>query len=119
MLREAVDCARENQDDTFDTNKLRSGLFDDFAHFQGARMGSYIKGRKSGKTRFLSLPDASKDLVAGLKRAAPRDSDAREKHQPDARRRSDLPLSFALPSDWSRPEAARLARFIEALPFDA
>ena len=142
VLREAVAYARDHYDATFDTNKLRASLFAIFGHLESEGMGDYKQGRKGHKTRFLSLASSASELVAALEGEAPLDArEAAGQGESGFRKglgpaiglgpgrlpqtidhrfvlRPELTLSLPLPGDLSRGEAARLARFIEALPFD-
>jgi hypothetical protein len=109
----------------------RPQIVEVFRDLGAAGAGEFIVGRKKHPSRFHWLEDSSsvgkrarvtpsnsKEQVLPVQGHPERSSAARDLIEHPFLLRPGLPLSFALPADLTQVEAARLADFIKALPFE-
>jgi len=118
---------RHLADDSVDLK--RSEIIAAFRALEEADCGKYVEGRHGWKSRFVWAVK-SLDVSAAAKGQGTLERDVSSENGSDDSDddadliehtfvlRPDLPVSIELPTDLTKSEAARLAAFLQVLPFD-
>ena len=102
----------------------KSEVISGFRSLEEAACGSYVEGRHGWPSRFIWEVKSLEVAAAARGERAPDhqglldSADDPEMIEHSFVLRPDLTVAFELPDDLTKPEAARLAGFLQTLPFD-
>ncbi len=120
----------EKKGKTIDAGRVKDRVLELARALEDRSFGQFFVGRRGHKSRYVLWPGAHEEdasiLTAIWQRVAGKRTENQEKPPPSVatlehafQLRPGLSVKVQLPANLSRTEAARFARFLESLPFDA